>query len=272
MPPLPLFAELKAPDQWRAIDFISDLHLSPQVPRTFEAWAAFMRGSRADAIFILGDLLEVWVGDDSRHGEFEASCVAVLNEAATSHDVRFMAGNRDFLIGQDMLTASHAALLPDPTVVDAFGRRVLLSHGDELCRADVDYQRYRALVRSATFQQQFLSKPLVERQAFVRKLRDDSEARRRAAGQTQNVESMADLDRLETLAWMNAAAAHVLVHGHTHQPADEALDSTHLRHVLSDWELDAAGPAQARSEVLRWSARGFERMSPLAAVTTAPEA
>src|SRR5689334_8218774 len=108
---MPHFMELQAPGAWRTVDFISDLHLDASEPRTFEAWRGFMRDTPADAVFILGDLFEVWVGDDSAHQPgFEADCAAVL-KAATSHAaVFFMHGNRDFLVGDAFLASCGVTL------------------------------------------------------------------------------------------------------------------------------------------------------------------
>ncbi|MDE1950655.1 MAG: metallophosphoesterase, partial [Burkholderiales bacterium] len=130
---LPAFFEFAAPTEWRAIDFISDLHLSAALPRTFAAWAAHLRSTPADAVFILGDLFEVWIGDDSSGQAFEHSCVEALVDAASRRQLAFMAGNRDFLVGSEMLRESGMMGLPDPTLLDAWGHRVLLSHGDALC-------------------------------------------------------------------------------------------------------------------------------------------
>ena len=119
---------IAAPPAWRAIDFISDIHLSAAQPRTFEAWRAFLAGTDADAVFILGDLFEVWVGDDARaSGAFEAACAGVLQSAARRMHVAFMAGNRDFLVGPALLDDCGITALPDPVMLDAWGSPVLLN-------------------------------------------------------------------------------------------------------------------------------------------------
>jgi predicted phosphodiesterase len=141
---LPAFAAFSAPATWRAIDFLSDLHLSESTPRTFDALATHLRCTEADAVFILGDLFEVWIGDDARHEGFEARCAAMLSEASSHRFIAFMAGNRDFLVGADMLAHCGVMHLTDPTVLSAFDQRLLLSHGDTLCLSDVAYQRFRA--------------------------------------------------------------------------------------------------------------------------------
>ena len=258
---LPDAAPLVAPGAWRAIDFISDLHLTEATPRTFAAWADYLRRSPADAVFILGDLFEVWVGDDSRHEGFEARCVEVLAEASARRPMAFMAGNRDFLIGSDMLEACGLRRLEDPTVVQAFGTRVLLSHGDAMCIADVPYQQFRSVVRSPQWQHEFLARPLAERRAVGRAMRAESER------QKAEVEAPVDVDAPTALAALAAAEAPTLVHGHTHRPGDEALAPGRWRRVLSDWDLDDG--ARPRAEVLRWEAGSFTRLAPEAAAAPA---
>jgi UDP-2,3-diacylglucosamine hydrolase len=162
-PALPVFWELVAPADWTSIDFISDLHLAEETPRTFAAWAAHLRDTPASAVIILGDLFEVWIGDDARHAGFEARCADVLAETASRRSVAFMCGNRDFLVGADLLRDCGVRALPDPTVLVAFGERLMLAHGDALCLDDLDYQRFRSLVRSPAWQREFLGKPLADR-------------------------------------------------------------------------------------------------------------
>jgi UDP-2,3-diacylglucosamine hydrolase len=238
---------------WRAIDFISDIHLSADHPRTFDAWRAFMQGTDADAVFILGDLFEVWVGDDARDGDFEAACAGVLTSAARRTHVAFMAGNRDFLVGAALLDAAGVAALPDPTLLDAWGRAVVLAHGDALCLADVDYQQFRRQVRGESWQREFLAKPLAERQAIARAMRDASARAQRSRT------AWADVDVTAALALLRSADAAEMVHGHTHRPGSGELAPGFVRHVLSDWDLDTTPP---RAEVLRLTREGFERRSP----------
>lgn len=249
--------ELHADAHWQCIDFISDLHLSADTPRTFEAWAVYLRDTPADAVFILGDLFEVWVGDDSRFEGFEADCTAVLRATAARRYVAFMAGNRDFLVGNTLLQTCSIHPLADPTLLAAFGQRVLLSHGDALCLEDVDYQKFRAMVRSPAWQEQFLVQPLEARREYARQVRQQSEARKKSHA---SPEEWADVDVPEALRWLQSAASTTLVHGHTHRPATQALGEGAQRHVLSDWELDHT---PHRAEVLRLSAAGFQRL-PLA--------
>lgn len=255
MPPaLPSFAELQAPPVWRTVDFISDLHLQAGEPATFEAWRRYMGDTPADAVFILGDLFEVWVGDDAAlEPGFAADCAAVLHAATTRRAVFFMHGNRDFLVGEGFMRACRTTLLPDPTVLGFAAKRWLLTHGDALCLADTDYMRFREQVRAPGWQRDFLAKPLAERMAIARHLRDGSESRKRSAI------DYADVDAAQARAWLEAADAQVMIHGHTHKPADHSL-AQGRRAVLSDWDADAAPP---RLEALRLTAAGARRV-PLA--------
>jgi UDP-2,3-diacylglucosamine hydrolase len=244
-----------APSDWRAIDFISDLHLAASTPRTFGAWAAHLSHTRADAVFILGDLFEVWVGDDLAERGFEAGCVEVLREAATTKVIGFMAGNRDFLVGDAMLEANGVMRLRDPTLIDAFATRVLVSHGDALCLDDVAYKRYRRVVRRPGLQRAFLSLPLAWRRALGRTAR-----RRSDSLHPSRERRLVDVDAEASRGWVVAADVPVLIHGHTHSPASHALAPGSVRHVLSDWDLDGSGTP--RAEILRWTSQGFARIAP----------
>jgi UDP-2,3-diacylglucosamine hydrolase len=250
-------SSLIAVDHWQAIEFVSDLHLSPETPRTVAAFEAYLRGSRADAIVILGDLFEVWIGDDIGDDSFALRCLAALREAATRRTVAMMVGNRDFLVGAELLAGHGVIALDDPTVLEAFGRQVVLAHGDALCLADTDYQTFRRQVRAPSWQAAFLARPRAERAAMARAMRDASEARK-----GQPMTTWADADPAATIAMLDAFGSHTLVHGHTHRPhthvpAVEGAPADSVRHVLSDWDLDNTAP---RAEVLRLTAAGFERV------------
>jgi UDP-2,3-diacylglucosamine hydrolase len=253
---LPAYFEFTAPAAWRRIDFISDLHLSEALPRTFEAWAAYLRRSAADAVFILGDLFELWVGDDARSLQFERQCVDVLAEAASHRQLAFMVGNRDFLVGAEMLRASGMMGLPDPALLAAWGQRVLLSHGDALCLEDLAYQAFRRQVRDPLWQTQVLARPLAERQQLAVEIRRASAARSRFDG-----DASIDVDAAAAVRWMHAMGAAEMVHGHTHRPGSNTLAPGFKRHVLSDWDLDTG----RRAEVLRLTRDGFQRLPAAAA-------
>ncbi len=251
--PLPAFFELAAPAHWVAVDFISDLHLCETMPRTFDAFAQHLLNTPADAVFLLGDIFEVWVGDDARDREFESRCVDVMAEASSQRMLGLMVGNRDFLLGSAMLRACGGMALADPTVLKAWGQRVLLSHGDALCLDDLPYQAFRAEVRSPAWQQAFLARPLAERLAIATQMRQASQERRRFDGAFD-----ADADFGEAVRWMHAMGTAELVHGHTHRPGSNMLAPGFKRHVLSDWDLDTGN----RAEVLRLSRDGFVRLPP----------
>lgn len=263
--PLPdRLAQLSAPAHWRAVDFISDLHLQPGEPRTFDVWRAFLQrpaSERADALFILGDLFEVWVGDDvlassaSNDQTFWRACADALKHFSAHTPVYFMAGNRDFLLGAEGLRACGMQGLSDPTTFDFLGQHWLLSHGDSLCLADTDYMRFREQVRQPAWQRDFLARPLNERTAIARNLREQSEARKRSTASDPSL--WADVDTAAARAALQTTSAHTLIHGHTHRPAIHALGDGLQRVVLSDWDAGAQPP---RAEVLRLDAQGLRRI------------
>jgi len=237
---------------WRAIDFISDLHLQASEPATFQAWQSYMQTTPADALFILGDLFEVWVGDDvlEEHG-FEHRCAQVIQQTAARVPTFFMHGNRDFLAGSGMMTACNTTLLADPAVLNFNHQRWVLSHGDALCLGDTAYMAFRQQVRSTEWQQAFLAKPLAERQAIARGLRQQSEARKKSGAEYANVCPQAARQLLLD------ANASTLIHGHTHKPGAHDLGNGLQRVVLSDWDAAATPP---RAEVMRLTAGGLQRI------------
>mgnify|MGYP000063537657 CR=1 FL=1 len=257
MTPLPHFATLQAPVHWQSVDLISDLHLQSGEPATFEVWRTHMQRTDADAVLLLGDVFEVWVGDDAvAHDPFLQACAEVLQQASTRMQVGFMPGNRDFLVGPDFLGRCGVQALQDPTLLLWGVQRVLLSHGDALCLGDEAYQRFRAVARTPDWQAAFLAKPLAERLALAQAMRAQSEAH------NQSMLSFADADPALTAVWLQSSDSRHLVHGHTHRPADHAVPglSGALRQVLSDWHID---PARPRAEVLRLHADGrHERLPP----------
>lgn len=251
--PLPAFFEFTAPPAWAAVDFISDLHLCDSMPRTFDAFSHHLLHTSADAVFVLGDIFEAWVGDDARPRAFEAQCVDAIAQAASHRIIGLMVGNRDFLLGAAMIRACGAVGLPDPTVLTAWGQRILLSHGDALCLDDKPYQAFRAEVRAKTWQQEFLARPLAERVELAFRMRQASQERQRSDGNPD-----VDVDAAEAVRWMHAMGTAELVHGHTHRPGSNTLAPGFKRHVLSDWDLDTA----QRAEVLRLNRDGFTRLAP----------
>ena len=251
-PALPEFAELSVPAEWRRLDFLSDLHLSPDTPATFAALASHLQESSAEAIFLLGDIFEVWIGDDARHQDFEAQCVDLLRAASQRHTLFFMAGNRDFLVGPDMLADCGMQALADPTVLTAFDQRWLLSHGDALCLDDRPYQAFRAQVRSPAWQTEFLALPLEQRRSLARHMREASKA-----GQAE-LSEYADLDTRASVQWLQASGCKDLIHGHTHRPGLHELAPGLRRHVLSDWDFE--NTSAPRGDILRLRHAGLRRI------------
>jgi UDP-2,3-diacylglucosamine hydrolase len=254
---VPHLGELVAPPTWRTVDFISDLHLEADHPQTVTAFTHYLRQSPADAIVILGDLFEVWIGDDclDDFNSFESRCTAALKQSAQGHAIYFMHGNRDFLIGQHFSNIAHVGLIADPCILKFAEQNWLLSHGDAMCLADTDYLAFRAIVRSPQWQKDFLAKPLDERRGIARGIRTQSEGRKRSGA------LYADVDAALACRWLHAAQADTLIHGHTHKPGVHALHGlgcSHHRVVLSDWDA-AANPA--RAQVLRLTADGLTRVN-----------
>ena len=245
---------------WQHLTFISDLHLQASQQTTFQVWRHAMHSLQTDALFILGDLFEVWVGDDileAPEGDFERQCCAVLRQMADRCPVYWMVGNRDFLWGVKAAQESGMQTLQDPCVVQTMQGRWLLSHGDALCIADTAYQAFRQQVRASQWQSDFLSKPLAERLQIARELRAQSEALK----QTQKV--WIDVDNAAAMASLQQYEASMLIHGHTHQPALHTLSADHQRLVLSDWDASAT---PARAEWLTWQmGQGFSRQEVIAA-------
>ena len=256
-----------APAHWRCVDFVSDLHLQ-QDDATWQAFAGYLQQTPADAVFLLGDIFEVWVGDDvttAPEHAFEREVARVLRAASTQRALYFMHGNRDFLIGHVFCADAGMALLQDPCVlewqpVSGPAECLLLSHGDALCIDDTQYMQFRSQVRQPAWQQALLLQPLEQRLALARQLRAQSESRKNELG----VEGYADVDVPLACQWLMQHGCHTLVHGHTHKPADHVLDASQQpplhRKVLSDWEM--AHPP-VRGDALRWrpdSAQPWERV------------
>jgi UDP-2,3-diacylglucosamine hydrolase len=250
----PRYAELHAPAHWRVVDFISDLHLQASEPQSVQAWKDYLTHTRADAVFLLGDIFEVWVGDDGLDGDdedarFERGCIELLHAVGEHRALYLMHGNRDFLLGTEAARRAACTLLNDPTALVFGGRRWLLSHGDALCLDDREYLAFRAQVRTEAWQQAFLAQPLAQRRQIARGLRQQSEERKRSGV------DYADVDASLARQWLQQAQATELIHGHTHKPADHELGAGLRRRVLSDWDLHARPP---RAEVLRLQQSGGE--------------
>ena len=215
--------------------FISDLHLDPARPHITQEFARLAAGAARDAaaLYILGDLFESWIGDDDDAPL--ALDVAQALQALSAHGVPvyFMAGNRDFLLGEAYAARAGITLLADPTVIELAGERTLLMHGDMLCTDDVEYRKFRTLVRNPEWQRQFLAKSLTERRAFAAMARGESS--RQTA--TKAPEIM-DVNPDAVIAAMREHGVRRLIHGHTHRPATHRFEldgQAAERIVLGDW-------------------------------------
>jgi len=235
--------------------FISDLHLDAERPQVTELFGRFLReeARHADALYILGDLFEAWVGDDdpSETGGFVASELKTLSEGGVP--VYFIRGNRDFLLGEDYARRAGMTILPDPAVVVLYGQPTLLMHGDTLCTGDLAYQQFRAQVRNPAWQQQFLSQPLAARVAFAQQARAASKAHQAGLQDKGTMESITDVTPETVDTTLSRFGIERLIHGHTHRPAihDLQIDGrTHQRIVLGDW--------YDQGSVLRLSADGVK--------------
>jgi UDP-2,3-diacylglucosamine hydrolase len=216
--------------------FISDLHLDderPHITALFERYLAGDEARGADAVYILGDLVEAWIGDDDDAALPARIAAATRALRDSGVPVHFMAGNRDFLLGEDFAARAGLTLLEDGVVHDLHGTPTLLMHGDLLCTDDVVYQKVRREVRTPEWKRQVLAMPLQARRAFAAKSRADSRAHTGSTG-----EAIMDVNQGAVEAAMRAAGVARLIHGHTHRPAihDFALDGAPAqRIVLGDW-------------------------------------
>ena len=263
---------LTAPPHWQKLAFLSDVHLQEADPATFQAWATAIGQISADALFILGDLFEVWVGDDvlnhPTEGPFWAHCAQVLQKVTKKMPVYFMPGNRDFLVGSQFLSEAGMQALSDPTLLGWQHTHWLLTHGDLLCTDDHPYQVFRQQVRSPEWQHAFLARPIRERLDLARQMRKDSATHQAAEGAI-----WADVNAHTVEQWMLEHQAPVLVHGHTHRPAIHRLANTasptQWRVVLSDWDARATPP---RVHWLEASAPSIETPTPNFQIkTTSPQ-
>ncbi len=218
--------------------FISDLHLSPEHPERVELFLRFLghRAQQAEALYILGDLFDTWVGDDNETAPIPAILTAMRALKNNGCKLYIMPGNRDFLLGEEFTKKAAATLLTDPTLVNLYGTPTLLMHGDLLCSDDTAYQQFRQQVRSPVLIADFLSKPISERVIVAHEMRkqsDDSNATKSGA--------IMDVNQKTVEEFMLDNGANLLIHGHTHHPDEHDVDlnGTHAcRIVLADWHGD----------------------------------
>ena len=230
--------------------FISDLHLEATRPDITEQFLELLRGeaASAEALYILGDLFEQWIGDDDPDPEKLRIIRALRRLTSTGVPCFLLHGNRDFLIGRRFAKASGIRLLQDGTVIDLYGQRVLLLHGDVLCTDDHSYQRLRKIVRNPLVQLIFRWMSLRQRQRLAEKIR---------AGSKQHIgataASIMDVNPQAVIETLRRYSVDIIVHGHTHRPAIHQLSGlgkSATRIVLGDWHTQGS--------VLRWHREGYE--------------
>ncbi len=214
---------------------ISDLHLDSSQPEIVATFCDFIatQATQADALYILGDLFEYWIGDDHTTIHSQAVITSLNQLAATGVPIYFMHGNRDFLLGQQFADQANCQLLTDPSVVELYGTKVLLMHGDTLCTDDEDYLRFRAKVRDHDYQQRFLRRPLWLRKIIAYLMRTISKIRIRF--KTANI---MDVTPTAVTEAMKNHRVNILIHGHTHRPAihEFIIDQQSVKRiVLSAW-------------------------------------
>jgi UDP-2,3-diacylglucosamine hydrolase len=228
--------------------FISDLHLEAERPDIAKQFLAFLdqEASKADDLYILGDLFEAWVGDDDPNSHYFPIKRALRKLSDAGVPVYFMHGNRDFMIGNEFANETGVKILKDPYRVTMYGRKTLLSHGDLLCTDDVQYQRVRKMFRDPDWQRNMRAKPLKER------LRIATEARRQSLEQTINMSlEIMDVNQQAVENIIRKSNVDILLHGHTHRPAVHTIDLGNRkaqRIVLGDWHTHGS--------VVRWDSRG----------------
>jgi UDP-2,3-diacylglucosamine hydrolase len=216
---------------------ISDLHLDPERLDITEAFLSFLSNTaiEAEALYILGDFFNVWIGDDNV-SELNQLIASSLNQLANTRTrIYLMHGNRDFLLGEKFARACHASLISEPYLLECYGNRHLLMHGDSLCTRDEDYIQFRNMVRDTHWQEKFLAQTLEQRQTFANQARAQSKAM-----SSNKAEDIMDVTPAEVVNVMEDSAVLSLIHGHTHRPAVHSLqlsDNTKgQRAVLGDWD------------------------------------
>lgn len=223
--------------------FVSDVHLHDSLPRTTQAFIDFLRNhaTKAERLYLLGDLFEYWAGDDDLDTPYHRRIVQAIRDVSDFGTATFwIAGNRDFLAGQAFAQQAGLSILPDPHVEEIAGQRVVLAHGDAQCVDDHAYMAFRQQVRQPAWQAQFLAQPLSQRKAIIEGMRTGSrEAQRGKSYEIMDVNPAAICSLFET------TDASVMIHGHTHRPATHVIEvggKIRTRHVLPDWDCDSGTP------------------------------
>lgn len=215
--------------------FISDIHLGDEHPEISRRFVEFLskEAPTAEALYILGDLFEVWIGDDAAQAEHRPAIEALRQLSDKDVPIYVMHGNRDFLLGKDFEAMTGCQLIDDPTVIDLYGTATLLMHGDSLCTDDAEYIQFRNQVRSVEWQDNFLATSVEQRVQIAREYRNESISRK----QNKSAEIM-DVNRNAVMDMMRAHDVTQLIHGHTHRPAVHSIEidgKSSQRIVLGDW-------------------------------------
>ncbi len=221
------------------IAFISDLHLSAERPSSIRLFCDFMEksGCQLESLYILGDLFDYWIGDDASSAlGFDMAEQAIKHTTDSGTAVYFIAGNRDFLLGQDFAARTGMILLPDQTVLEIADQRVMIAHGDQFCTDDTSYLAARAQFLEPEWQRAFLQKPIEERKAIALDLRAQSEVSKQ-----HKPEQLMDVNPGEIQRVIEANDLDILIHGHTHRPYVHQLEQNGKpcrRYVLGEWTND----------------------------------
>ena len=218
-----------------ALFFISDLHLSPEQPALAQGFKDFLTdiNQQANALYILGDFFDSWIGDDEDHPFVQAIKDQLSIFSQQGHALYIQRGNRDFLMGEKFAADIGGHLLGDEALIEIAGQKVLLMHGDSLCTADTEYMKFRAMVRGTAWQSQILAMPIAARRQLAQDLRSKSHSMN-----VTKAEDIMDVSQDEVENVMRKHRVNTLIHGHTHRPAVhhfmlDGLQSN--RFVLGDW-------------------------------------
>ena len=216
----------------KPILFISDLHLAPERPAIIELFLNFMdnQASKVDELYILGDLVEYWLGDDDHSKGLEIVFNKMKQLSENGLKIYLMHGNRDFLMGEKLADRCGCTLISEPYSANLNGSPALLMHGDTLCTDDASYQELRSMLRNPEWQQDFLSRPLAEREAMAKALREKSaEETQKKDAEIMDVNSQAVNDAFKK------NEIKLMIHGHTHRPNIHYMKNGMTRVVLGDW-------------------------------------
>jgi len=230
--------------------FISDIHISEQYPEIGEQLIDFLenQAQQSDALYILGDLFEYWLGDDDTNHEYKKIKSTLKLYTDKKIPTYLMHGNRDFLIGETFANETGITILPDPSIIDLYGEKILISHGDIFCTDDIEYQLSRESTRNPNWQKMILGKSLKERKKLA------YEARKKSSKHTRQTKKiLMDVNQNEINETFKKYGLNQIIHGHTHKPAihnSMINGELYKRIVLGDW--------YDQGSVLKWDQSGPE--------------